>query len=351
MKLGIKPATYLVAIVSALSSLNAVPVSASSSIIASGYCGESHNRKLEGAELKEYLGDEYNYYAENYPEILENYNVEEYGDNLQWRLDDEGTLTISGNGMMYSFFYMADGQGGGPEMSPPWAGNASESTNYSELIKKVVIEDGVTSIGCCAFSTCPNLESISIADSVVIIESRAFWGTKWLYNQPDGMIYINNCAYKWKGSIPQNTEIIIRDGTDYICPSCFIPCESYLNTQTGEQMYFENYREFNLDNISKIAIPDTVLDLQIVRDWKWYQEQPDGLVRFENSIVGYKGNVNNLEELNIKDGILGISSNAFGSYWEPYDKCTNLKSAVIPDSVRYIGSCAFAGLPNLKSIT
>ena len=53
------------------------------------------------------------------------------GDNLTWTLDEEGTMIITGMGDMI------DG-----------------SLYYQNDIKKVIIEDGVTSIGACAFENC-----------------------------------------------------------------------------------------------------------------------------------------------------------------------------------------------------
>ena len=43
-------------------------------------------------------------------------------------------------------------------------------------IKKVVIKDGVTNIGNCAFLRCTNLTSITIPNSVTSIERAAFAG-------------------------------------------------------------------------------------------------------------------------------------------------------------------------------
>lgn len=77
------------------------------------------------------------------------------GTNLTWKLDNTGTLTISGTGEM------ADGAFG-------WQDSCAS-------IKQLVVADGVTSIADDAFSWCENLEEVTIADSVKSIGRDAFY--------------------------------------------------------------------------------------------------------------------------------------------------------------------------------
>ena len=72
------------------------------------------------------------------------------------RFDDEGTLTISGNGEIVK-----------PEL---------EMYNYIRNLnaKKLVIEDGITAIGDWAFLNCETIEEAEIPDSVTSIGERAF---------------------------------------------------------------------------------------------------------------------------------------------------------------------------------
>ena len=73
-------------------------------------------------------------------------------DEITWTLDAEGTLEISGEGQMDNF---SNGQA-------PWNEN-------SDSIKKIVVNDGVTSLGAFAFQYCTNLVDITIPDTVITI--------------------------------------------------------------------------------------------------------------------------------------------------------------------------------------
>ena len=72
---------------------------------------------------------------------------------VTWTLSGDGTLTISGTGDMEG---------------APWLSQRDE-------IKKVVIKDGVTSIGNNAFRYCSGLTSLTIPNSVTSIGEYAFY--------------------------------------------------------------------------------------------------------------------------------------------------------------------------------
>ena len=76
---------------------------------------------------------------------------------VTWRLAPDGTLTVSGTGSItagYSWWF-------------PW-------NSFKEEILKIVIEDGITSIGTNAFPDCPNLKTVEIAGSVTSLGIQAF---------------------------------------------------------------------------------------------------------------------------------------------------------------------------------
>jgi hypothetical protein len=68
------------------------------------------------------------------------------------------------------------------------------------------------------------LTSIRIPNSVTSICSNAFVDTGWYNNQPDGLVYVGNFAYKYKGTMPYNTSITINNGTVGIAEFAFSGC-------------------------------------------------------------------------------------------------------------------------------
>ena len=87
------------------------------------------------------------------------------GDNLTWKYN-KGVLTVSGMGDMYN--------------NSDYGGYLAPWKNFRDSITKVVLPDGLTSIGSYAFYNCSGLTSITIPNSVTSIGDYAFQGCSGL---------------------------------------------------------------------------------------------------------------------------------------------------------------------------
>ena len=81
----------------------------------------------------------------------------EWGDNITWTLDSDGTLTITGDGDMYTEQTSVS----------PW-------NDYKDQVKNVVFNGEITSISNRAFEKHTNLQSITLPDTIDTIGLRAF---------------------------------------------------------------------------------------------------------------------------------------------------------------------------------
>ena len=91
------------------------------------------------------------------------------GEHAVWTLDDAGTLTISGKGKMDNFTQRVLSSGE-ESSTAPWM-------EARQSIRKIVVSEGITSIGDRAFVGLRSLESVSLADSVRTIGTSAFSGS------------------------------------------------------------------------------------------------------------------------------------------------------------------------------
>mgnify|MGYP000303182650 CR=1 FL=1 len=228
------------------------------------------------------------------------------GDNLTWKLDDGGTLTISGKGAMTGWV---------DSDFAPWK-------TYSNTINKVVIQPGVTSIGGHAFSKCKNLTSITIPEGVTSIGISAFLDCFNLTSItiPKGVTSIELSTFQGCSSL---TSITIPEGVTSIGVYAFQECSS----------------------LTSITIPEGVTSIE---DGVFYKCSsftsitiPEGVTRIGSS--AFEG-CSSLTSITIPEGVTSIGSSAF---WD----CFNLTSITIPEGVTSIGTGAFRGCSSLTSIT
>ena len=217
--------------------------------------------------------------------------------------------------------------------------------NCSGLIS-ITIPNSVTFIGHCVFLDCSNLASITIPNTVTSIGSDAFSGTAWYNNQPDGLVYAGKIAYKFKGEMPANMSVLIKEGTSKIANYAFNNCSNLISvTIPNTVTEIGNYAFYECNNLASVTIPSSVSHVgdRAFSGTEWYKNQPDGLVYAGKVAYKYKGEMPAYTSIIINDGTIGITGAAF--YY-----CKGLTSVTIPRSVISIGNDAFGSCSGLTSI-
>ncbi len=259
------------------------------------------------------------------------------GDGLQWVFDmTTGQLTVSGLGEMEDY-----SDENNPSAMAPWRA-------FAHQIKAVELQEGVASVGSCAFLGCTDLESVQFSAGLFSIGYRAFEGcgmlrsvnlpescmaiagyafsgcrlltdvtapgtlfaigvdafagTAWFDRQPNGMVYVGNVLYKYKGNggAVSDFDITVREGTLGIADSAF-----------GMSSW-----------LLSVSLPDSLLYIG-----EGAFELCDALCR-----------------VNLPNGLLSIGADAFYG-------CSYLAEVEIPDNVLYVGSFAYSACERLTRVS
>lgn len=217
-----------------------------------------------------------------------------------------------------------------------------------EYLEKVVIPEGITTIGQCAFSWCPNLKDITIPASVTTTIPRysdygPFSGCTSI--KTAGTLN-SNCDIKfgWTETIPSyafagidNLELLyipktITEIGDYAFSDCrnlgniVIPASV---TKIGNNAFY---------GCTALNTAGPLSDQAIGKEYNIQFEWTDTLA--EGAFAGNQY----LEEVVFPEGITEIPQNTFRG-------CTGLKTITIPDTVIEINANAFANCTNLTNIS
>lgn len=246
---------------------------------------------------------------------------------LAWNLTKAGTMTISGKGAMPDYSSVEE---------QPWNTNSSQ-------IKKIVIGDGVTGIGSCAFLNCgvlsveissgvtsignnafkdSSLISVIIPSSVKTIGESAFRACRnlSLVTISEGVETIGKGAFR---SCDKLASIALPASVGEIGDAAFLQCAALTSVtfapgnkqvQMGDNMFTGCYY------LMRVTLPKSINRI--------------GQEMFQNCLL--------LAGVEIPQGAESIERSAFSS-------CSAFTTVIIPDSVTTIGIAAFTACP-LKDV-
>ena len=218
-------------------------------------------------------------------------------------------------------------------------------SNKETKITDLVIPNNVTSIGSYAFYGCSDLTSITIPNSVTSIGIDVFANTPWFNSQPDGLVYAGLIAYKYKGMMPSNTSIVIKEGTKGIAGNAFSNCSGLTSILIPYSVTTIGSRAFwGCDGITSISIPNSVTYIGSHAFWGCSDLTSITIPNDMESIEqGAFSGCTGLTFVTIPNCVKSISDYAFSG-------CSGISSIIIPNNVSSIGRSAFEGCSGLKSV-
>ena len=160
------------------------------------------------------------------------------GPHLKWHLTDYGVLTISGKGIMKDYTSWS-----------PW---------IYDSVKRVIIADGVTTIGDNAFNGCSSLTSVTIPNSVTTIGWRAFSGCSSLTSVtiPNIVTTIGGGAFGLCSSL---TSVTIGNSVITIGDNAFNGCSSLTSVTIPNSVTTIGYSAFSgCTRLQKVYIGKSV---------------------------------------------------------------------------------------------
>ena len=255
-------------------------------------------------------------------------------ENLTWKLDDEGTLTISGSGEMDSTGY-------------PWE-------SYAPTVRRLEVKPGVTNIARSAFSSFGALEEVVLADTVTTIDESAFFmcGKLSKLNLGSGLRVIYNYAFEFCDSLK---EVNLPASASSISPSAFENCGNLqsFHVASGNETYCDVdgvlfwsgkvlLASFPGGRTGSYTVPSSV---KTIGDRAFYASKlteivlPSGL----KTIGDYCFRYSTVSQLTLPAGLANLGVGAF-------EGCKELETVAIPGSVKTVSDSAFWG-SGLKRVT
>ena len=233
----------------------------------------------------------------------------ECGESVTWKLDEEGALLISGDGEMEDYTWTNF------VPTTPWY-------EYRSSIKKIVVEDGVTTIGKSAFYGLNYVTEVELSNDILVLGSYSFHGCSKLtnINLPDKLEYIANDVFSICSEL---TEMTIPESVSKIGSYAFYACKKLENVSLPASLENLPAALFRgCESMESIELPENIKTI--------------------SSSCFYE--CKNLASILLPETMQTIGSNAFYG-------CAALLEVEIPNSVTSIGTYAFSGCTEMRSMT
>ncbi len=276
------------------------------------------------------------------------------GENVFWKLSADGVMEISGRGKMWDF---RDDSPSFDYHECPWQGQKDQ-------IRKVIIGNGVTSVGAYAFNECHNLSEVTFGKSVLKLQAFAFYHCENLedFILPARLTLIGDQVFAGCEKI---TTVSIPDRVNYLGANIFTDDIKLKSLYIGGSSDVGGYTFFfpllqNCTSLERIEVSSDNIALYSKDGVLYSAEQAGARTLYQYpcgkkdkeftllpetvSISEYAINCTQyLEKITFSERLEEVQHNAI--LW-----CPSLKFLVFPETISSFGYGVGSGCDNLEYI-
>ena len=236
-------------------------------------------------------------------------------------------------------------------------------------ITSVTIPVTIKHIGSWAFASTTNLDTINFPQTAVWLDEWVFINSGWENNKPDGLIYLENVLYRYKGTMPANYTLSVPANVNSIAGRAFSWAteEAYTNLQSislPSSLVYIGSHAFYKCHLTNVSFPS---GLKVIGDFAFYGNLftsvtiPNNVeylgtssfyqcgslttVNYnavnaneaENILISPFANCPNFNTLNFGSSVQHIPASLFSN-------CISISGSItLPDNLQSIGQNAFQG--------
>lgn len=284
---------------------------------------------------------------------------------FSWKINFDGNLILKGTGEMPDFYPNEsenDSTGNGTaaggssdEDDSSWSETLAPWFDYSEEIKTVTMEDGITSVGDYAFAYLYNLENAYIASTVTDIGKNAFENSSVMnVYLPESLVSIGEKAFLYNNRL---SYIYLPSNLKTIGISAFEGCWGLSGITLPQSLESIGSNAFSNTNINHISIPQSV---KTIGEGAFARMSNLGSIFVEGAESAFTVCNGILYDKDMTRVLCSPSSAVSGNFELPstvkkidagaFSNNYNLNSIVLPEGLTTIGDEAFSSCGSLNSI-